>query len=58
MKDLNLMTTIRAFVKSHPLLSFYALAFAITWGGLIIVVGGPSEVLGSPGAIQGRGLRL
>ena len=42
------MTTIRAFIKCHPLLSFYALAFAITWGGLIMVVGGPSEILGSP----------
>jgi uncharacterized protein len=42
------MTTIKAFTKSHPLLSFYALAFAITWGGLIMVVGGPSEIVGSP----------
>jgi len=42
------MTTIRAFIKRHPLLSFYALAFAITWGGLIMVVGGPSEILGTP----------
>jgi membrane protease YdiL (CAAX protease family) len=42
------MKTIKAFIKSHPLLSFYALASAITWGGLIMVVGGPSEVLGSP----------
>ena len=48
------MTTIRAFVKSHPLLSFYALAFAITWGGLIMVVGGPSEVLGSPELLGAR----
>jgi membrane protease YdiL (CAAX protease family) len=47
MKD-GIMKTIKAFVESHPLLSFYALAFAITWGGLIMVVGGPSEVLGSP----------
>jgi uncharacterized protein len=42
------MTSIRAFIKRHPLLSFYALAFAITWGGLIMVVGGPSQILGSP----------
>jgi uncharacterized protein len=40
------MTTIRAFVKRHPLLSFYALAFAISWGGILIVVGGPG---GFPG---------
>src|SRR5215213_11768608 len=42
------MTTIKAFVERHPLLSFYALAFAITWSGLIMVVGGPSEILGTP----------
>src|SRR5687768_9866137 len=47
MKD-GIMKTIKAFVERHPLLSFYALAFAITWGGLIMVVGGPSEILGSP----------
>lgn len=49
------MTTIKAFVKRHPLLSFYALAFAITWGGLIMVVGGPSEILGT---LQLLGKRL
>src|ERR687897_2641979 len=43
-----IMTTIKAFIKRHPALSFYALAFAITWGGLIMVVGGPSEILGTP----------
>src|SRR5215203_1673553 len=48
------MTTIKAFIKGHPLLSFYALAFAITWGGLIMVVGGPSEILGSPELLGAR----
>src|SRR5215207_1138467 len=42
------MKTIKASIKSHPVLSFYALAFAITWGGLIMVVGGPGEILGTP----------
>ena len=44
----EIMKTIRAFIDGHPLLSFYALAFAITWGGLIVVVGEPVEVLGTP----------
>src|SRR5215208_2413205 len=48
------MTTIRAFIKKHPLLSFYALAFAIIWGGLIMVVGGPSEIPGSPEKFETR----
>jgi membrane protease YdiL (CAAX protease family) len=48
------MKTIRAIVKGHPLLSFYALAFAISWGGLISVVGGPSNILGSPETLDTR----
>ena len=48
------MKAIKAFIKSHPLLSFYALAFAITWGGLTMVVGGPSKILGSPEALDTR----
>jgi membrane protease YdiL (CAAX protease family) len=40
------MKTIKAFLKSHPVLSFYALAFAITWGTILIVVGvGPNAIL-------------
>ena len=39
------MTAIKAFVKSHPLLTYFALAFAISWGGVLIVVG--------PGGIPG-----
>jgi membrane protease YdiL (CAAX protease family) len=37
------MKTIKAFVKRHPLLSFYALVFAISWGGVLIVAG-PSGI--------------
>jgi len=48
------MTTIKAFIKSHPPLCFYALAFAITWGGLILVVGGPGEILGTPDLLGTR----
>jgi uncharacterized protein len=33
------MTAIKAFIKSHPLLSYFALVFAISWGGVLIVVG-------------------
>jgi uncharacterized protein len=41
------VTTIRAFVKSHPVLSYFALAFTITWGGMLIAVG--------PGGFPGTG---
>ena len=32
------MTTIRAFIKIYPVLTFYALVFAISWGGILILV--------------------
>jgi CAAX protease family protein len=34
------MKTITALIKQHPLLTYFALAFAISWGGVLIVVGG------------------
>jgi uncharacterized protein len=30
------MTTINSFVKRHPVLSYFALTFAISWGGILI----------------------
>jgi CAAX protease family protein len=31
--------TIKAFVKQHPILTYYALAFAVSWGAIFILVG-------------------
>jgi membrane protease YdiL (CAAX protease family) len=42
------MKTITAFIKRHPLLTFYALVFAISWGGILMVVGGPDGYPGTP----------
>ncbi|HET7270987.1 MAG TPA: CPBP family intramembrane glutamic endopeptidase [Rubrobacter sp.] len=38
------MTSIRTFVKRHPLLSFFVLTFAISWGDILIVAGGPGGI--------------
>ena len=38
------MKTIKAFIKSHPLLSYFALAFAISWGGMLLIIGGPGAI--------------
>ena len=47
------MTTIRAFLKSHPLLSFYTLAFAISWGAILLAVGlGPGGFSATPQQFQ------
>ena len=32
------MKTIKAFIKSHPLLSYFVLTFAISWGGMLLVI--------------------
>lgn len=36
------MTAIRAFIKRHPVLTYFVLTFAISWGGLFLGSGGPS----------------
>jgi len=33
------MSTVKAFITKHPVLTYYALVFAISWGGVLIVVG-------------------
>ena len=48
------MTTIKAFIKGHPVLTFYAVVFLISWGGFLIAVGpttGLDVVDIPPGAI-------
>jgi uncharacterized protein len=32
------MKTIKAFIKSHPVLSYFALTFAISWGGMLLLI--------------------
>jgi uncharacterized protein len=38
------MRAIKAFLKSHSLLSYFALTFAITWGLFVFAVGGPGGI--------------
>jgi len=33
------MTTIKAFIKRHPVPTYFALTFAISWGGVLILLG-------------------
>lgn len=42
----NIMSKIKAFVKRHPVLTYYAMVFAISWGCIIIVLG-PGGFLGT-----------
>ena len=41
------MTTIKAFITRHAVPTYFALTFAISWGGVLLVIGGPG---GIPGA--------
>ena len=42
------MTGIKAFIKRYPVLTYFALTFAISWGGILLVIGGPGGVPGTP----------
>jgi hypothetical protein len=33
------MTTMKAFIATQPVLSYYVVVFAMSWGGVLIVVG-------------------
>lgn len=40
------MTTIQAFIKRYPVLTYFVLTFVLSWGGLLIAVG-PGAFLGA-----------
>ena len=44
-------TVVRGFAVRHPVLTFYALVFAISWGGLLILAG-PGRIPGSTDDVE------
>ncbi|HEX5418241.1 MAG TPA: CPBP family intramembrane glutamic endopeptidase, partial [Chloroflexota bacterium] len=42
------MTTIKAFINGHAVLTYFALAFAISWGGVLVIIGGIAGIPGTP----------
>lgn len=46
------MSTITAFIKSHPVLTYFVLTFAISWGGVLLAMGGPAGIRTTPEQYQ------
>jgi uncharacterized protein len=44
----DIMATIKTSIKKHPVLTYFALTFAISWGGILLVIGGPGGILPAP----------
>lgn len=36
-----------SFVKRHPVLAYYILVFTISWGGILLLIGGPGSIPGT-----------
>src|SRR5512134_2552908 len=41
-----IVATLKAFVTRHPVATYFALTFAISWGGVLLAVGGPAGLTG------------
>jgi len=41
------MTNIMAFIKRHPVPIYFVLTFAISWVGILLVIGGPGAIPGA-----------
>jgi hypothetical protein len=48
----GIMSSINAFIKKNPMLTYFALAFAISWGGILLIVGGPGGIPGTPEQVE------
>jgi membrane protease YdiL (CAAX protease family) len=41
------MSTIKTFIQRHPVLTYFILTFALSWGGMLLVIGGRGAIPGT-----------
>jgi uncharacterized protein len=46
------MISIKRSIVRHPVLTYYVLTFAISWSGLLLAVGGPGGIPGTPDQVE------
>jgi hypothetical protein len=46
------MSAINTYIKRHPVVIYYVLTFAISWGGVLLVIGGPRGITGTEGQFE------
>src|SRR5438067_2711678 len=42
----------RGFLQRHAVLTFFVLAFAISWAGMLLIIGGPGNIPGSSAQVE------
>lgn len=48
-----MMSNMQAFIERQPVISYYARAFAISWGGLLLLLVAPSGIPAPPNMSRG-----
>jgi membrane protease YdiL (CAAX protease family) len=48
----EIMATVEAFIDRHPVLTYFALTFAISWGGMLLIIGGPGAIPAAEGQVD------
>jgi membrane protease YdiL (CAAX protease family) len=45
MRKGSIMANFKVFIRKHPVLAYFVLTFVISWGGVLLVIGGPGRIM-------------